>query len=50
MGKLGDKKGYVVFDGKSYRKGQLAQKCQDDPAMYEALLGLFYDEVTERAA
>jgi protein RecA len=50
MGKLGDKKGFVVFDGKSYRKGQLCEKCQTDPAIYEALLGLFYDEPEKKAA
>jgi recombination protein RecA len=44
MGRLGDKKGFVVFDGKSYRKGQLAEACQKDPSLYEALLGLFYEK------
>jgi recombination protein RecA len=41
MGLLGDKKGYVVVDGTSYRRKELEEKSRHDPALYARLLTLF---------
>lgn len=40
-GKLGNTKGYLELDGKKYRKKQLVEAAQADPAVNGALLSLF---------
>lgn len=43
LGKLGDKKGYVVFRDKSWREKELVETARNDSEVYSELLQLFSD-------
>ncbi len=47
MGRLGQTKGWVEFDGKKYRAKELEALIRSDRDVYTRLLSLFTEEVLE---